>query len=175
MRRASQPELRQGDVAVVGIPCDAHSSFARGAAAGPDQIRKALLCPSTNLSTEGGLDLDGDDRFVDAGDVALEEGARGADAVRAMERHLAAVLGTGAAVVALGGDHAISYPVVRAHASVHGPLAIVHLDAHPDLYDAFEGDRYSHACPFARIVEDGLARSKTETSCPTCGSLQQKK
>lgn len=173
MRRVSQSGLRRGDVAVVGIPWDAHSSFARGAAAGPAHIREALLSPSTNLSTESRLDLDADDRFVDAGDVALEEGARGADAVRAIEHHLVAALGAGASVVALGGDHAISYPVVRAHASIHGPLAIVHLDAHPDLYDAFEGDRYSHACPFARILEEGLARSLVQVGIRTMNAAQR--
>lgn len=173
MRRVSQAEVARGQVAVLGIPCDAHSSFARGAAAGPAQVRHALLSPSTNLSTEGGLDLGAEARFVDAGDVDLPEGAQGVDAVRAIERGVSVLLGCGASVVALGGDHAISYPAVRAHATVHGPLSIVHLDAHPDLYDAFEGDRYSHACPFARILEDGLARSLVQVGIRTMNPAQR--
>jgi arginase len=58
----------------------------------------------------------------------------------------------------LGGDHSITWPIVRAVRAHRGrdPLTVLHLDAHPDLYDSFEGDRLSHACPFARIMEEGL-------------------
>jgi agmatinase len=132
-----------------------------------------LLNPSTNLSTESGLDLGAEPRFVDAGDLDLPDGARGLEAVGAIDRGVASLLRNGASVVALGGDHAISYPVVQAHAAVHGPLAIVHLDAHPDLYDAFEGDRYSHACPFARILEGGLARSLVQVGIRTMNPAQR--
>jgi arginase len=59
--------------------------------------------------------------------------------------------------IALGGDHSITYPIMRAVAKRHPGLTILHIDAHGDLYDDFEGDRYSHACPFARIMEEGLA------------------
>jgi arginase len=57
----------------------------------------------------------------------------------------------------LGGDHSVTYPVLRAFAARHPMLTILHVDAHADLYHAFEGDRFSHACPFARIMEEGLA------------------
>jgi agmatinase len=60
--------------------------------------------------------------------------------------------------LAVGGDHSISYPLVAAHAQVHEPPSILHLDAHGDLYDSLDGNRYSHACPFARIMEGGHAR-----------------
>jgi agmatinase len=57
----------------------------------------------------------------------------------------------------LGGDHSITYPVLRAWHGQAGALTILHFDAHSDLYDDFEGDRHSHACPFARVLEEGLA------------------
>jgi agmatinase len=63
----------------------------------------------------------------------------------------------GRRILALGGDHAVTHSIVRALAREHRGLTIIHLDAHPDLYDEFEGSRESHACPFARIMEDGLA------------------
>ncbi|MEO1576386.1 MAG: agmatinase, partial [Pseudomonadota bacterium] len=65
----------------------------------------------------------------------------------------APVLDAGAKPLIVGGDHAISYPVLRAVTKKHGPLTIVHFDAHADLYDEFDGRRFSHACPFARVME----------------------
>jgi agmatinase len=67
------------------------------------------------------------------------------------------VLAKGWRPIALGGDHSVTYPVLRAIHAVHPQLTVLHLDAHPDLYDNFEGDRFSHACPFARVLEEGLA------------------
>ena len=67
------------------------------------------------------------------------------------------VIEDGGAPLAIGGDHAVTYPAMRAVAARHPGLTILHIDAHPDLYDEFEGNRLSHACPFARIMEEGLA------------------
>lgn len=61
-------------------------------------------------------------------------------------------------LLAFGGDHSISYPLISAHATVYGPPSILHLDAHGDLYDSLDGNRYSHACPFARLMEGAKAR-----------------
>jgi agmatinase len=143
-----------GAVALLGVPWDEKSSFLRGAADGPAHIRAALASPSANWSTETGPDLNTVDRIVDCGDVVLPSG----DAARAaIEGHARRLVAAGARVLALGGDHAVTYPLVRAHREAYRPLTILHLDAHSDLYDEFEGDRYSHACPFARIMEEGLA------------------
>ena len=67
------------------------------------------------------------------------------------------MLDSGRRPLLLGGDHSITYPVIRGLRPHYPRLGILHLDAHPDLYDEFQGDRHSHACPFARILEDGLA------------------
>jgi agmatinase len=174
MRHVTGSEGLQGVVTIVGVPWDEHSSFLLGAAEGPGAIRGALLSPSTNLATEDALDLGTDPRFADAGDLEVPLDCPGLEAARAIERGATGWLAQGARLVALGGDHAVSYPLVRAHAAVHGPLAIVHLDAHPDLYDEFEGDRYSHACPFARILEDGLARHLVQVGIRTMNPAQRK-
>ncbi len=141
-------------VALIGLPYDASSSFMRGAAEAPQHIRAALRSPSGNSWTESLQDLSDAQAFRDAGDLVLEPDA---SARAEIERGIAAVLATGARSLALGGDHSVTYPVLRAVNAVYPRPTILHIDAHADLYDEFEGDRYSHACPFARIMEEGLA------------------
>lgn len=141
-------------VALLGLPTDRGSSYLRGAASGPAAIRAALHCGSSNLFAENGVDLGAGGALTDAGDVALDGTAGEIDAITASVDRL---LADGKRVIALGGDHAVTYPVLRAYAKHYPGLAILHFDAHPDLYDSYEGDSYSHACPFARIMEQGLA------------------
>jgi agmatinase len=141
-------------VAVIGVPVDENSSFMRGTAAAPRHIRQALHSDSTNLCAENGVDLKTDPRWRDVGDLGSAEEQ---PSFTQIEEHLDGLLGQNAAVIALGGDHSITYPLVRAHAHTHTGLNILHLDAHPDLYDELDGSRISHACPFARILEEELA------------------
>ena len=140
-------------VAIVGVSVDENSSFMRGTAAAPRHIREALHSGSTNLCAENGVDLKTDPRWWDAGDVGSAEEQ---PSFTQIEEHLDGLLGQGTAVIALGGDHSITYPLVRAHARTHTGLNLLHLDAHPDLYDELDGSRISHACPFARILEEEL-------------------
>jgi len=153
--------LKAGDVVFLGLPADDKSSYLRGAAAAPDAIRSALACPAANLSAEDGLDLGDCPSVKDAGDLPLG----GRLDVDTIEGAVVAILASGARLVCLGGDHAVTYPVLRGYGSAAKAAAsgacrprldILHLDAHSDLYDDFEGDRLSHACPFARACEDGL-------------------
>lgn len=142
-------------VAVLGVPLDCNSSFLRGAAAAPAAIRTALHSPASNLCTEHGLDLAVDRRWRDAGDVGAPDRQ---PSLAEIEARAGGLLDGGELVVALGGDHSISVPLVGAYAARRPSLSILHLDAHPDLYDELDGSRDSHACPFARIMEAGLAR-----------------
>jgi agmatinase len=142
-------------VRLIGLPTDSHSSYLRGAAAGPAAIRTALASDHSNLAAENGLELGADIRLEDKGDVPLAEGEGDPALIRATIAEAAAA---GAVPISLGGDHMVTYPIVAALAAVHGPLNILHFDAHPDLYDDFEGDPLSHASPFARIMEGGHAR-----------------
>jgi agmatinase len=141
-------------VTVVGVPLDENSSFLRGPALAPARIRAVLHAGAMNLTTEDGVDLGARTDWRDIGNLELGTGEA---AFADIERQMAALLATGTRVLALGGDHSITYPIIRAVAGVHPNLTILHIDAHPDLYDEFDGSRRSHACPFARIMESGLA------------------
>jgi agmatinase len=141
-------------ITLLGIPWDGSSSSQRGAAEAPPRIREALRAASSNPFNERGDDLSAPDVLADAGDLALQENA--ADARQAIEAGVRAVLEAGGTPLLLGGDHSITYPILRAYEDWES-LTVVHFDAHGDLYDEYEGDRFSHACPFARVMEAGLA------------------
>lgn len=136
---------------LVGIPYDASSSFLRGAAAAPPLIRQAVQSPAGNAFTELGVDVSA---VADAGDIVVEP--QPAAARTQIQNNISAVLARGLRPIAIGGDHSITYPIMRAVAQHHVDVAILHIDAHGDLYDEYQGDRYSHACPFARIMEEQL-------------------
>jgi agmatinase len=156
---------------LIGLPYDASSSFLRGAAEAPPLIRAALHSPHWNSSTEHGLDLAGPGGLGDAGDLPLSPTA---EARQQIEAGIAALLAGGWRPLALGGDHSVTYPILRAVSRRYPSLTILHIDAHPDLYDEFEGDRFSHACPFARIMEEGLARRLVQVGIRTINAQQQR-
>ena len=111
--------------------------------------------------------------LVDGGDVTLPAGDAAA-ASEAIAHAVSELLDRGASVVALGGDHAVTLPIVRAHARRFPSLALLHLDAHPDFYDDFEGQPYSHASVFARIMEAGLAARLVQVGIRTLNEVQRK-
>ena len=156
---AAPPTIR-----LIGVPTDSHSSFLRGAAAAPPLIRAALRYDHTNAAAESGNERGRDVRLDDAGDLPRRDDAGDDALIRAA---VAEAIAGGAVPLALGGDHAISFPLVAAVAAAHGPLDILHIDAHPDLYDDFEGDPRSHASPFARIMEAGHARRLVQVGIRT--------
>ncbi len=143
-------------VALLGIPYDASSSYQRGPAGAPVAIREALWSEAGNSWTEAGIDLR-DVGLYDEGDLWFTDREPGEEARARIEQAVGSVLDSGRQPLLLGGDHSITYPAVRGLRRHHPRLGILHLDAHPDLYQEFQGDRYSHACPFARIMEEGLA------------------
>jgi agmatinase len=157
-------------VTLLGVPWDEHSSHLRGAALAPPALRAALRSPSSNLSTESGLDLGDEPRLADAGDLEVPPGVA---AVETIEESVARLLDRERRVLVLGGDHAVAWPSVRAHARRYEDLTVLHLDAHPDLYDEFEGNRLSHACPFARIMEEGQVARLVQVGIRTMNPPQR--
>ena len=155
---------------LIGLPYDAGSSFLRGPAEAPPLIRAALRSPAGNDWTEEMRHLVAPGALGDAGDLVLppDPTARGL-----IEDGVSALLATNARVIALGGDHSVTYPVLCAVHRVYPRPTILHIDAHGDLYDQFGGDRYSHACPFARIMEDGLATRLVQVGIRTLSRHQR--
>ncbi len=115
-------------------------------------IREAWFSPSANLYSEDGTLVDLD-LIEDMGDLQLRTDI---DAIASIEKRVGEILALGLRPISLGGDHSITYPIMRTIAK-HRPPTILQIDAHPDIYDNFEGNKLSHACPFARIMEEGLA------------------
>ncbi|WP_219892737.1 agmatinase [Aquisediminimonas profunda] len=139
---------------LIGLPTDCNSSFERGPALAPPLIRDALWSDRGNTSCENGMEIGCDFQILDKGDLALAEGPDDDDLIR---KAVAVTLQEHAIPILLGGDHAVTYPVVQAIHAHYGQVTILHVDAHPDLYHDFEGNPRSHASPFARIMENGLA------------------
>jgi len=158
MRKLSKnSELQSGEIAVLGIPFDRNSSFQRGPASAPAHIREALFSESTNMWTEKGIDLEEMTGWKAFNDLVLSDLDTKAAFVT-IERTIHDLLKRKARVVALGGDHSITYPIIRAYGRKYSKLNILQLDAHPDLYDELHHNRYSHASQFARIMEENLVQ-----------------
>lgn len=156
-------------ISVVGVPFDEFSSFLRGSAQAPPLIREAYHSDSANYFTEHLLNLKGSQDWKDEGDLELPSGV---EAISAIEKGIQGCLNTSDKILSLGGDHSITYPIVKAVAQKFGKLTILHLDAHSDLYDEFEGNKFSHACPFARIMEENLATRLIQVGIRTMNTHQ---
>ena len=154
---------------LIGLPYDASSSFLRGPAEAPALVREALYCAGGNRWTEALHNLADAGGLSDAGDLPLPEHA---DARDRIESGIAELLSRGRPI-ALGGDHSVTYPILRAVNRAYAKPTLLHLDAHPDLYDEFEGDRFSHACPFARIMEEQLVGRLVQVGIRTMNGHQR--
>jgi agmatinase len=154
-------------ISLLGIPYDANSTYLRGPAEAPHRIREALYSNSSNLWTEDGIDLAQPGIFHDAGNLKLPLEAEPAGAV--MEQAVRDTLVFGHPLICLGGDHSITHPILRGFRA--SDITILHFDAHPDIYHDY-GGRLSHACPFARIMENGLARRLVQVGIRTIGAHQ---
>lgn len=156
--------------ALVGIPYDAASSYRRGAAQAPDQIRRALRSDASNSWTEGAIDVGAPARLGDIGDMDLSDGAQVRETI---ERGIRDLIAAGHRPIALGGDHSITYPIIRGFDRLFGQFTLLQIDAHPDLYSTFQGDRFSHACPFTRIMEAGLVQRLVQVGIRTMNAEQR--
>ncbi|QXP52827.1 agmatinase [Cellulophaga sp. HaHa_2_1] len=136
-------------IIIQGIKFDEKSSYEKGPRLAPPIIREVLNCGSANMYTENLITIE-NDAIEDKGDFEITDYF---DIEKITKKHL----DTGAKILSLGGDHSITFPVIKAHHEKYPKLDILHIDAHCDLYDDYEGDSYSHACPFARIMENGFA------------------
>jgi agmatinase len=146
----------------------------RGGAKAPAKIRETLRSDASNNWTELGVDLGAAGAFADAGDLRLSDSLEKVpEDFAEIERAVGALLAKNEAPVSLGGDHSVTYPILKAFGRYYSDLTIVHFDAHPDLYDEFEGSRVSHACPFARIMEERLSKRLVQLGIRTMNRHQR--
>lgn len=140
-------------IGVVGVPWDEKSSFMRGCADAPELIWEAYNSYSSNKCAENGYDLGKEKNFAFDGNMELSSGDKVIDEI---VKQSSEIVAKGISPLFLGGDHAVTYPLIKGLSKQHQKINILHFDAHPDLYDNLDGDKYSHACPFARLWEEGL-------------------
>jgi arginase len=141
-------------LSLLGIPNDDNSSFMKGASEAPALIRRELHSDAYSIWSETGIDLGAAGRLIDHGDIQFDGAS---DPWTLIERDVGRAMESGDPLISLGGDHAITHPIMRAVHRRHPNLTILHIDAHPDIYDAYQGNPRSHASPFARIMEERLA------------------
>lgn len=153
-------------VNIIGIPYDDKSSFMKGPAQGPDKIREIFHDGSANYFSENGVDLQNDIQLNDLGNIDIV-------AYEDIKKGLSAKLVADQKYVFLGGDHSVSFPIIQAMSMHHTGFDILHFDAHADIYDEFEGDKFSHACPFARIMELGVVNRLVQVGIRTLTNHQR--
>lgn len=139
---------------VLGIPWDASSSYRKGSATAPDYIRKATSGQLYNSITELGTNLTEVWQIFDCGDVEIVS-QNAIDARNTTYKSLKAVYRPNVPFLVLGGDHLITYFSLWSLTELSGKnVGIIYVDAHPDLYENYEGDKYSHACVLRRLIEE---------------------
>jgi arginase len=166
--KGSKRVYKPGTPVLVGVPFDVNSSYLRGAAGAPAVIRSAFHSSSSNYWSELGVDLGAEGIYEDAGDLQF-----GQDAFAEIESRVGQLVDRGLRPLSLGGDHSITFPLVRAVSKRVPDLTILHFDAHPDLYDDFENNRHSHASPFARIMEEKVAKRLLQIGIRTLNRHQR--
>ena len=141
-------------VFLLGIPNDDNSSLVKGSAEAPALIRRELFSDAYTSWSETGVDLSVTGRLEDQGDVQFDDASDPWDLI---EQRVGGAMEAGYPLICLGGDHAVAHPIMRAVRRHHSKLTILHIDAHPDIYHAYQGNPRSHTSPFARIMEERLA------------------
>ena len=162
-------EVASANVAVVGVPFDSGVSYRPGARFGPSAVREVsrLLRPYNPALDVAPFELA---QVADAGDIACNPFDI-AEAVKTVEQQAGELMDTGARLVTIGGDHTIALPLLRAAAQRHGPVALLHFDAHLDTWDTYFGAAYTHGTPFRRAFEEGLLDTDAVSHVGTRGPL----
>ena len=155
---------------ILGLPLDHNSSFLRGCAQAPPLIRKALRSEAWNSWAESRTDLGVPGVFEDAGDLPSMESS---DAYKRIESSIGQIIEGSKRPMTLGGDHSITYPILRAIGKKIPGITLIHFDAHPDLYAEYEGNPHSHASPFARICEERLVERLVQIGIRTLNAHQR--
>lgn len=158
--------MNKKTINLIGIPFDEKSSFMRGPADGPDMIREVFHDGSANYFSENGTDIKNDINLNDLGNLEIKT-------YEDIKSKLSNIINGIDKYIFLGGDHSVSFPIIESLKEHHTSFDILHFDAHSDTYDQFEGDKYSHACPFARIMELGVVNRLVQVGIRTLTTHQR--
>lgn len=159
-------------IKLIGIPFDANSSFLKGPSHAPQRIRLMDKEGSANSFSEDGLDVKENVNYQDCGDMHFEN-TNAKAAFDTIQNKITHLLSDNNKVISFGGDHSVSYPVISAFTAQYSNLNILHLDAHADLYDNFDDNPFSHASPFARLMETNKINSLTQVGIRTFNTHQR--
>ena len=157
-------------LSILSFPSDENSSFIKGCSKAPSQILKAFKSESSNMFSENGFNCGNDEQVRILDMLELQSGKTAIDQIKnAVKKELVKSKN----IVSIGGDHSITYPIIEAYSNDFESLNILHFDAHPDLYNNFNDNPYSHASPFARIMEKSLVKRLVQVGIRTLNDHQR--
>jgi arginase len=159
-------------IKLLGIPFDGNASFLRGPALAPARIRLMDTEGSANAFAESDQAVINGQNYLDLGDMAFPDPSP-VLVYQAIKEKIRQELTSGTKLISFGGDHSIAFPIIEAHAAIYKNLHVLQLDAHGDLYDNFDNNPYSHASPFARLMEKNTIASLTQVGIRTYTTHQR--
>lgn len=156
LRRAYTRDIQGADLVITGIPFDMATTFRPGARLGPRAVRAASVQLAQIVDRAFPFDIDPFAilAVADYGDCLLDSGYP-QHAATTIEAHARNIIQSGATMLSIGGDHFVTYPLLRAHAEKHGPMSLIHFDAHVDTWED-DGERVDHGSMFLRALREGL-------------------
>ena len=160
-------------IKLLGIPFDGNSSFLKGPALAPARIRLMEKDGSANSSCEFGAEILESKNYSDLGDMIFNT-INSESVYNQIKERIKQELDTDSKVICFGGDHSISFPIIESYSNKFKDLNVLHFDAHADLYNNFDDNPYSHASPFARLMEMGTIKSLTQVGIRTLNTHQKK-
>lgn len=159
-------------IKLIGIPYDGNSSFLKGPALAPPRIRLMETDGSANSFCESGKEILAGKNYMDAGDMSFSN-SNPEKVYNEIKNKIHQELLADYKIICFGGDHSISFPIIETYAGFFKNLNILHLDAHADLYENFDDNPYSHASPFARLMEKNVINSLTQVGIRTLNTHQK--
>lgn len=160
-------------IKLIGVPYDKNSSFLEGPALAPERIRLMDTEGSANRFCEHGIEITEGRNYEDLGDISFTKDDP-EYAYNLIKQTIIENLSPMNKIISLGGDHSVSFPLIEAYSETYKNLNVLHLDAHGDLYDNYDDNPYSHASPFARLMEKGIISSLTQVGIRTLNTHQKK-
>ena len=157
-------------ISIIEIPTDINSSYISGSSKAPPLIKSEFNSEATNKFSENGINLDSMNHWINIENLNTNDQKKAFQTIKSVIQD---ELTNDRYCICIGGDHSITYPIISAYSPFFPKINIVHFDAHPDLYENFDDNPFSHASPFARIMENNLASSLTQIGIRTMNEHQK--